>query len=155
MDRLKTENVIYTSMVFLCILFAMFCAIALTGCCGTTPQYLIKDRVITVKTPEIHDTLFATIKDTLKADSAYWDAYKITDTGDTTLKARIYPKQYKAVLDVKPKFQNVAVKDSIPIPKPEIKEIEKTYPLISKIGWIALGACIGVLIMIGKKFINL
>lgn len=146
MDRVKFESRVHLLFFVLGLLGFLFCTLLFTGCCGT-PRYIAQDRLIPVIPDPIHDTLYFTnnkvdtiiIKDT----SGAWIAYKVSPAGDTTGKAKVYPKAKVVILDYKPEMQKVMVHDTIPIPKPEIKEVEKPYPSISKVGWISLGLVIG------------
>jgi hypothetical protein len=113
--------------------------------CSAAPRAVIKDRIITITPAAIHDTITIAKTDSAKMDSVM-EAYKITEKGDTTIRIKVYPKKKQAVIEAKFPSQDIPVKDTIQVPKLAIKtvEIEKPYPILSKIGWLTIGVIIGV-----------
>jgi hypothetical protein len=144
----KRSAILFILMIFLSVCF---------WGCGSTPQNLVRDRAVTVTTPGIHDTLYGKVDtntnilglaDTNNIIELPWTAYRITDKGDTSAKATVYPKLRKIALDTKPLAQIITIRDTVPVPKPAIKEIIKPYPILSKIGLIGIGAGTGVMLAI-------
>lgn len=158
-NRTKLESAIYTAIVVVCALVFFFCLMALGGC--KAPESMIKDRTFDITPKPIQDTLYNSKLDTNLANdssaimdtSGSWTAYKITPSGDTTGKAKVYPKAKKIELSYKPEAQKITVHDTIPVyrPKPEIKEVVKPFPLLSKIGLVALGFIAGIVAYIFIK----
>jgi len=168
---MDTVNNGYKRTAKIAILFTImiFLSVCIFGC-GATPQALIKDRALTVTTPGIHDTLYGHV-DTNRTDILYradtnnitnvnpnelpWTAYSITSKGDTSAKATVFPKLRKIALDTKPLTHTIVVRDTVPVPKPVIKEIIKPYPILSKIGLIGIGAGTGVMLaIIGRMYLK-
>lgn len=109
----------------------------LIGCCAS--ETIIKDRIVKIAVPPIHDTIYARIDTEINLNDymAVIEGERIVEH-DTVIKIKYYPVRKVFDISVKPESLSYHRIDTV---KTTIVEVQKT-PLLSKLGLVLIGMLI-------------
>lgn len=138
MDRLKLENVLYGIILIGSIIF--LCTMLFVGCCPVKQTTIVRDTVITVIPPVIHDTVNAVVTDTVVT------AIKV-NIHDTTAIIKYYPKLKYIDYFIKPDTIKLMHRDTIQITQTKVIGT----PFLSKLGLVGIGFIIAGITLIILK----
>lgn len=132
-NRYNFETFIFSLLSVIIIFLIVFTIFWLQGC-SCKPDTIIKDRIITVTPPVIHDTVPAIVYDTVIVGTNIFEK-------DTISVIKYFPKWKYFDYKIKPDTVLITIQDTISQTKIIEKNIET--PLLNKIGLICLGFIFG------------